>query len=250
MWKKSLIEIRYTENEIEEKRSSLRKEFIKLSSNISNGKINLIGKEDLEILFDLYDKYFFYNFFKNNFRGSIIFSLSKKMSKSAGKTISLRNNFVLSEVEQRYEIRVGVNFLFQYYELKREKIVGGIKTKDSLHALLIILEHELIHFLEFYVFGKSSCKGVRFKELAKNIFGHREVYHSLPTASEITGSNFGFNVGDKVSLIYKNKINHGYIYRINKRATVMILSKTGNYIDNKGNRYEKLYIPLESLNKA
>lgn len=250
MKKQKLIQIKYLENEIENKKAFLRNEFIFKSKNIDDGEVKEISTDDLQLLFNLYDKYFFRNYFKENFRGKITFSLSRRMSRSAGKTIVPRINTSLEEDKQKYEIRIGVNFLFQYYELDREKLVGGVKTRDSLHALFMIFEHEFIHFIEFYVFGDSSCKNDRFKSIAMNIFAHKDVYHSLPTNREIVNRSLGIKIGDKVDFLYEGKIKNGVINRINKRATVMVLDRRGNYIDRYGNKYIKYYIPLNRLNKA
>jgi len=249
MDKEKLANVSYEEVYINTSKNALRKEFINNSKNIDSGEINRISTEDLEILFCLYDKYFFQNYFIKKFKGTITFSLSKRMSKSAGITISLKSNMALPEEKEKYEIKIGVNFLFQYYELSREKTVAGIKTEDSLHALLIIFEHELIHLIEFYLFGNSSCNKKRFKTMAKNFFGHKGVYHSLVTKSEILSNNYGLKIGDRVSFVHKNKVKYGYIYRINKRATVYFLDGKGIYVDSKGNRYLKLYISLELLKK-
>ncbi|KOA21479.1 hypothetical protein CLHOM_01500 [Clostridium homopropionicum DSM 5847] len=249
MEKAKLGNISYGEQYINTRRNAIRKELIKTSKNIDSGVIDTISDEDLKILFYLYDKYFFENYFINNFKGTINFALSRRMSKSAGSTTALKSNWAMPEEKEKYEIKIGVNFLFQYYELSREKTVAGIKTEDSLHALLITFEHELIHLIEFYLFGNSSCKKRRFKTMAENFFGHKGVYHSLITKSEILSSNYGLKIGDKVSFVHKNKIKYGYIYRINKRATIYFLDRKGIYIDSKGNRYLKAYISLELLKK-
>ncbi|QGU94881.1 hypothetical protein GOM49_06995 [Clostridium bovifaecis] len=249
MKKEELIRIRYFENEVKNKRAFLRNEFIAKSKNISDGEIKKISIGDLQLLFNLYDKYFFKNYFKENFRGKITFSLSKRMTRSAGKTIVPRINASLEEDKQKYEIRIGINFFFQYYELDREKLVAGAKTEDPLHALFMVFEHELIHFIEFYVFGDSSCKNKRFKETAMSTFSHKDVSHSLPTNREIIDKSLGIKIGDKVEFSYEGKIKNGIINRINKRATVMVLDKGGNYIDKYGNKYSKYYVPLKGLNK-
>ncbi|KYH29004.1 MULTISPECIES: SprT-like domain-containing protein [Clostridium] len=249
MKKKELIKIIYLESEIENKRHLLRSEFIYRSNNIKHGQISKISAEDLELLFNLYDKYFFNDYFKKFFKGTLDFSLSKRMSRSAGKTIIPKINPILEEEKQRYEIRIGVTFLFQYYELDREKIVAGVKTEDSLHALLMVFEHEIIHLIEFYIFGSSSCKNKRFKTIAKNIFNHKDVYHSLPTSREIVHESLGIKIGDKVSFLHEEEIKNGIVNRINKRATIMVLDSRGNYIDGQGNRCIKYYVPLNKIRK-
>lgn len=247
--KVKLTTINYKEPEIRAKKALLREEFLNDSINISSGEIERISEGDLEILFRLYDKYFFNNYFKEKFTGKLKFSLSRRMNKSAGKTIVPKNISTLSEEKQSFEIRIGVNFFFRYYDLEREKIVGGIVTSDSLHALLTVYEHELIHFLEFYIYGNSSCKGERFKKIAFNIFGHKDVYHSLPTSREILSKNLNIHPGDSVCFNHDGKSFKGIIYSINKRAAVMVLNNRGNYVDSKGNRFDKFYVPLQLLRK-
>ncbi len=247
--KEELVRKVFNEIQIIDKGILIRKAFLSKSENIKSGIIEKISEEDLNTLFNIYDEHFFSNYFKNEFKGKIKFSLSKRMNKSAGKTIVPRNIAVLSEENKSFEIKIGVNFLFEYYKVKREKNVGGIKTHDSLHALFIVFEHELIHLLEFYVFGNSSCKNIRFKNIAFNIFKHKEAYHSLPTNSEIAAKNLGLHRGGHVSFNYEGKKVNGVIYGINKRATVMVLDNKGKYIDGKGNRFMKLYVPLELISK-
>lgn len=249
MEKEELIRIKLSEKEVEIRRNFIRRELIRGSYNIHNGEIKNISVEDLKLIFILYNKYFFNNFFREKFKGKINFSVSGKMNKSAGKTIVPRVNFSLSEDKQVYEIRIGINFFLQYYGIEREKVVGGIETKDALHALLMVFEHEIIHILEFYVFGNSSCKNNRFKAIALNIFHHKDVYHSLPTYREIVEKNLGVQIGQKVTFLYRGVKKEGIINRINKRATVMALDREGAYIDKQGNRYTKYYVDLNGLNK-
>ena len=75
------------------------------------------------------------NFFKIilvKFKGTLIFSLSTRMTSAAGKTIYSRKIKLLQEEEETYEIRMGIKFFYQYYKVERDKIVSGINTKDSL----------------------------------------------------------------------------------------------------------------------
>jgi hypothetical protein len=69
-----------------------------------------ISQDDLIVLFKLYDKYFFDEYFKNNFKGKINFSLSNKMTRSAGKMMVPKNLARLKEDVEKYELRIGMNF--------------------------------------------------------------------------------------------------------------------------------------------
>lgn len=249
MKKEDLGHIKLESKSAAYKRKIIKKHLISLSENIRCGEIKAISQEDLIILFKLYDKYFFNEYFKNNFKGKINFSLSNKMTRSAGKMIVSKNLASLKEDAEKYELRIGVNFFFHYNELKRKKTVNGIETEDAVHALLMVFEHELIHLLEFYVYKESNCKKDRFKAIAHNIFGHTDVYHSLPTIREITGEKLGIKPGDRVCFVHnKNKIV-GVVNSINKRASVMVPDNNGDYVDKYKNRYVKYYVPTNLLKK-
>ena len=242
-----LIKINFNSLEINERREKVRDKIIGSSNNIINGIITKVSEEDLKIIFHLYDRYFLSNYFGNNFIGKIKFSLSKRMTRSAGLTIVPKNIVYLKQNEETYEIRMGINFFLRYYDIIREKKVNGIVTRDALNALQLVFEHELCHIIEFYVFKNSNCKKQRFKNISKNIFGHESVYHQLPTNSEIAIIQYGFKIGDKVSFNRGKKNFQGFISSINKRATIMVLDKDGRYIDVKGYKYSKCYVALDYL---
>jgi len=242
-----LVNINFNSLQIKERREKVREKTIGSSNNIKNGIITKVSEEDLETMFNYYDRYFLNNCFRNNFIGKIKFSFSKRMTRSAGLTIVPKNIAYLKQNEETYEIRMGINFFLRYYDTIREKKVNGIVTKDALNALQLVFEHELCHIIEFYVFKNSNCKKQRFKSISKNVFGHESVYHQLPTNSEIAKIQFGFKIGDKVSFTRSNKNFQGFISSINKRATIMVLDKDGRYVDVKGYKYSKYYVALDCL---
>ena len=240
--------LEYSRSEIIEKRNTIRNKFIVKSINVKNGNIQCMSNEDLKILFYLYDEEFFNNYFSKSFKGSLNFSLSTRMTSAAGKTMYSRKIKLLSEAEESYEIRMGIKFFFQYYKVDRDKIVSGINTKDSLEAFQIVLEHELCHLIELHFYKESSCKKLRFKTMVNNLFAHTDVYHQLPSQKEIISQKYGLIVGQKVSFVNSGKKYSGFIYKINKRATVMVKDSKGTYRDGYGNAYSKWYVQLEKLN--
>ena len=242
-----LVKINLSSVEINERREKVRERIIGFSNNIENGIITKISEEDLKIVFNHYDAYFLNDYFGENFIGKIKFSFSKRMTRSAGLTIVPKNIAYLKQSEETYEIKMGINFFLGYYDTSREKKVNGIVTKDALHALQLVFEHELCHVIEFYVFKNSSCKKQRFRNISKNIFGHEGVYHGLPSNSEIAKTQYGFKIGDKVSFTLGNKNIQGFISSVNKRATIMVLDKKGRYVDTKGNKYSKYYVALNVI---
>ncbi|MFT5871668.1 MAG: hypothetical protein ACI8WT_000588 [Clostridium sp.] len=239
--------LKYNKEQIVKKRNTIRNKFIIKSKNVKTGNIQCMSNEDLKILFDLYDEEFFQDYFSRSFKGSLIFSLSTRMTSAAGKTIYSRKIKLLHEEEESYEIRMGIKFFFQYYKVERDKIVSGINTIDSLEAFQIVFEHELCHLIELHLYKQSSCKKLRFKTMVNNMFAHTEVYHQLPSQKEISSEKYGIVTGQKVSFVKEGKKYNGFIYKINKNATVMVKDKSGTYRDGDGNRYSKWYVPFGQL---
>lgn len=228
-------------------RSNVIKAFIEISPNIGDSSIQAMSALDLKLLFGLYDRFFFDYWFRNNFKGSFKFSLSQRMTKSAGMTIFPRNAGRMKPEDITAEIRIGADFFLQYGLIGGEKSVCGIKTSNSLDALQIVLEHEICHAVEFILYGKSNCGAKRFKIIANDIFGHTGSYHRLPTYRQIANCKLGLNVGDTVSFTFEGGYLEGIIYRINKRATVMVRDRNGQLADKHGTRYSKYYVPLDML---
>jgi len=249
MDKAKLPAIRYSAAEINNKRAAVRSALLAQSGNISGGEIGRIATADLSLLFGLYDAVFLKGYFQSRFRGKITFSLSTRMTRNAGKLTYPRNIKTLPADEEKYDLKIGTDFFFKYYQLNREKVVNGIKTTDALQALQLVFEHELCHLIEMHCYRESSCRRERFQAMAQNIFGHTECYHQLPSNSEIAGSRYGFHAGDRVRFKHDDTEYSGFIYRINKRATVMVPDKEGLYQDQQGNSYSKWYVPLSRLEK-
>lgn len=243
----NIINNKQQKDDIDRKREEIAKYLILKSADIKNGTISAISIDDLKLLFELYDRVFFQNWFKDNFKGKIKFSISGRMTKSAGKTLCPKNIDRIKQEDLVIEIRIGVDFFSHYGCIKGSNVVCGINTSNSLEALLLVFEHELCHVIEFIHFKKSSCSGNRFKTIAGNLFGHTESCHRLPTYRKIAKQKLGLRLGDTISFIFKGKRFTGILYNINKRATVMVRDKNGTMIDNKGIRYSKYYVPLSLL---
>ncbi len=242
-----IINIKSCNKDINNKRTEISKLLMLKSANIKGTSITKISVEDLNIMFRLYDQVFFNNWFKDSFRGNIKFSLSKRMTKSAGITLCPKNIAKMDQSQLEIEIRIGVDFILHYDIIEGGKSVGGIRTNNSVEALQLVLEHELCHVIEFIFFSKSSCSGSRFKTLANNLFGHTDSYHRLPSYRQIAHKKMGLNIGDAVSFKFDGKCYCGILYNIYKRAIVMVKDKNGLFMDNKGSRYSKFYVPLKNL---
>lgn len=245
-----LSKTKYSAKEIRAKRKSIAAALCSTSKNIDDGNIKQISAADLELLLGLYDQIFFEDRFKNNFKGSLRFSLSRRMTKSAGKTISPKNIAKVKAEDLVLEIRISVELLFKYAVIEGPKSVAGISTKNSLEALQLVFEHELCHVVELAYYKESNCSQDRFRGIANNLFGHLESHHKLPTTKLLAQHKYGLKVGDTVSFTIDGKKFKGLIYNINKRATVMVSDKKGTYTDQQGKRYSKYYVPLGLLSRS
>jgi hypothetical protein len=240
----------HTAAAIEHKRAEITRRLIAVSLNIKDRTITRIAPDDLRILFKLYNEVFFENRFLQNFRGKIRFSLSRRLTRSAGKTLCPKNIGQIRAEDVVIEIRMGVDFFFEYEAVAGMKRVNGLPSRNALEALQLVFEHELCHVIEFINFHSSNCRRERFKNIARNLFGHLESYHQLPTRQQIACEKTGLKIGDPVSFIYGNQRLQGILSKINKRATVMVRDRNGNYVDREGNKYRKFLAPLELLSPA
>lgn len=239
-----MLNIKYDSDTINKKRSRVKEIFLENSSNIKDCNIKKINIKNLQLLFSIYDKLFLNNYFKENYIGMLKFTLSHQMTKSAGITRTPINIAKLSKDKYQFEIKISLDFLFNYYETSDEKSVNGIVTNNPLDVLLLVFEHEICHIIEFIFFFKSSCGGKRFKLLAKNIFSHTDNHHKLTTLPELNYIKYGIKVGDMVSFSLNNINKTGIIYRMNKRAIVMVEDKKGKYYNENKVRFSKYFIPL------
>lgn len=232
---------------IESKRREISKLLMEKSRNIKNETISALSAADLEILFRLYDEIFFESWFKQNYKGKLKFSVSRQMTRSAGLTRCPRNINSIRPEELVIEVKIGIDFFFHYGLIEGSGMVGGIDTGSSLEALQLVLEHELCHVIEFILFGRSSCKGERFRTMAGNLFGHTESCHKLPTHRQIAVEKLGVNIGDTVSFTFEGKKHTGVLYNLKKRAVVMVRDKNGMLADKQGKRYSKYYVPINLI---
>lgn len=166
------------------------------------------------------------------------------MTSVGGKTTAWR----LRGSEQRhYEIAVSTTLLLDTFEApSREVSVVGLPCPDRLSALQGIVEHELVHLVEMWLWERSSCAKPRFQGIARRLLGHTDHRHRLVTPRERATQQLGLAVGQRVAFDFEGKHQVGVVNRITRRATVLVESRRGQpYSD--GKRYLKFYVPLEAL---
>jgi hypothetical protein len=245
-----LITKKNSAEDIIKKRAKIACHLMRESKNIRSEVITTISPLDLKLMFDLYDAFFFGGWFKDSYQGKLKLSLSRRMTKSAGATICPKNIAEINPEDLVLEIRIGVDFLFNYGMLEGPIPVNGINTSNSLQALQLVFEHELCHVIEYICFHASKCNGDRFKTIANNLFGHTAIHHSLPTYRQIANQKLVLNIGDTVCFTLKGKKLKGILNNITKRATVLVPNKNGCFVDKYRNRYSKYYVPLDLLEPA
>ena len=236
--------LKYTPQEIEQKTQKIYHQILAESKRFDQGNFTKIGTDDLRLLFELYDAYFFGRFFNNGYKEKLFFRLSQRMTRAAGKATYMKRSRV-------YIISLSIPLIFQSFrDIKREVVVNGIVCHDRLQAAMRVLEHEIIHLLELVLFDSSSCSQQRFKSLSHNIFGHAGTTHQLVTHAEHAKKKFNLQVRDEVIFEYDGKVYQGVISRITKRATIMVKNSSGIYRDSQGNRYAKYYVPVHLLKRV
>ncbi|WP_346940091.1 hypothetical protein [uncultured Clostridium sp.] len=231
-------------NDKENMRSFIKKDFcIRHKINMLNS-IDILTLKNISSLIDIYDYYVLRGYLVKTIPEGIKVSISNRMTSSGGKTI-----FSKRGREYSYEIRISNRVMERFIEDNRSKIVCGIKAIDTLEALMLILEHEICHVIEFSKYGNSNCKEERFKTIAFNLFGHKSSYHEILKKEDTLNKTIksSFAKGQVVQFKYKGILYEGIISNINKRATVMVKDINGAYRDNNGFSYSKWYIPLKLL---
>ncbi|MBC8353464.1 MAG: SprT-like domain-containing protein [Planctomycetes bacterium] len=222
------------------------------SNHLSGGNFSSIHTGDLERLFDLYDERCFDGGCREMLGDTpLSFRLSKRMTSAAGKATRLRHrDRRTKEVSTEYEIAVSTTLLFQTFEDDDRSIVmSGIECRNRLEALQRVLEHEMVHLIEFLIWQNSSCSAKRFQSVANRFFSHTEHTHQLITPRERALTKFGIKPGTRVSFRLDGEHYMGVVNRITKRATVLVEDRRGvRYTD--GKRYTKFYVPVALLNPA
>lgn len=243
----NILNIRFNKKVISVKRKNICNKIINDTSLMKNDIGNL-NAAHLYKMIKLYDQAFLNAFISDNIDCEIKTSISHRMTKSAGKTITkyeINRNGKLID----YEIRIGISVITGLHLSDRRVNVAGITVTMQMEALQLILEHEICHIIETHITGKTSCRGKLFKALSYNLFRHTQSIHQLPSSLEKAMNTHGLQLGDNVNFNYKSIDYSGIITAITKRATIMSPDKNGTFIDKKGNRYLKYYIPLDLLNK-
>jgi len=205
--------------------AAIHQAVLKRSQSIREANFTRIGTDDLEFIFDQYDKRFLNGWMRQHLgaeNAGLVFRLSSRMTRSGGRTSKYTST---DGRPPRYEIAVATLLLFMTFGgVRRPVEVVGLACQDRLDALQRIMEHEIIHLMELLAWGRSSCSAKRFRTLASNFFGHRGSTHNLVTTQEHAATVHGVKPGDEVEFDYEGKREVGRVNRIIGRKVEVVFS--------------------------
>lgn len=230
---------------IEARREEVRRQVLETSPCIDGPDFTRIQYADVERTFDAIDQRSFDGLLgEHPSRSRLSFRLSKRMTSSGGKTVARRAR---EGAPTSFEIVISSALLFDAFaDPHREMSVAGLPCTDRLAALVGIVEHEMVHLAETWLWEESSCAQPRFQGIARRLFGHSDHLHRLVTPRERASLHLGVRVGRRVAFTFEGRRCEGIVNRVTRRATVLVQDPRGEpYSD--GQRYLKFYVPLEAL---
>jgi hypothetical protein len=234
-----------------EKQKAVFQFVLQNSPNINDGHFRTISNADLGLLFQITDEYFFDGMLggicEQTSSKPLAFRLSTRMTTTGGMTTMQQGRHRKSLPE--FEIAIATTPLFDTFRLDGDAKVGGLICHNRLEALQRIMEHEMLHLAELLLFRDSNCSANPFKNSARRLFGHTESNHTLLTPKDVARKKLGIACGDAVTFSVDGQRYRGFVNRITKRATVLVLDPKGIRYDD-GRKYSKFYVPLTMLKRA
>jgi len=226
------VGLRNDKQRIAQGRTSIVERMKGSGSAFSAGRAEVLTVQDVQDMFILYDAVFFDGMLNKLLNERITYRLSNRMTRTGGKV--------------QYDLQKGTYVLTLSYPLivypfdtgTSRFDVNGVPCSCSMEAMMSIMEHEIIHIIEFELYGRSSCGKRPFKTMARNIFGHTGTKHAL-SITHRRGTQT-LRTGTRVSFVYRGTRYTGTVTRITKRATVVPDTACRC-------RYERFYVPLEEL---
>jgi hypothetical protein len=251
-----LFALLYSAQEVEARNSRIYEALLAQSPQVRDGNFRVIGTDDLDRLFNWYDREFFRGrlgeMLMEDGAHPVAFRLSRRLVSAAGQTIRevrRARRHRRPSVTIDYEITISATLLFNtFHDVDRPVTVGGLECRDRLEALQRIFEHELLHLAEFLAWGRSSCRAENFHRLSRRIFAHEGAFHDLITPREQARAAYDIRIGDHVSFDIDGTQHAGRVNRITRRASVLVEDPRGALFDD-GKRYLTFYVPLPLLRK-
>jgi hypothetical protein len=237
---------------ITERTSEIFERVLRESAYLDAANFKVFHPQDLRRMFELYDRTFFQDGCRELLGDMPLnFSISKRMTRAAGKTIRREQHHRLpGTLRREYEISVSGTLLFQTFcGEERTVTVSGLVCNNRLQALQRVMEHEIVHLAEMLLWTDSSCAAARFQSIAGQFFGHTQHTHELITPREKAWTHYGIRPGDHVRFRFDGSHYTGIVNRITKRATILVEDPRGVRYSN-GKHYRKYYVPFNMLEKV
>lgn len=231
------------EDVVLDRRGVIHNDVLRHSAHLHTPNFTAIHTADLRRLFALYDQYWFEHHCRQTLGTTPLdFRLSTRMTKAGGSTTRYRTH----TGGVRYEIAIACGLLFESFGTQDRTItVCGLVCTTRLDALQRIVEHELVHLIEYLCWGASDCSKERFQQIARAQFLHEAHTHQLITRRE-RAANAGIRPGHPVTFTFEGRSYAGIVNRITKRATVLVEDPTGQPFSD-GRRYRAFYVPIQLL---
>lgn len=196
--------------------------------------VNNINPTLIRMVFESIDKVYLDGFFATNFKNKFEFLTSNRLRTSAA-------NIELKPDNSKFIITVSSAIFDLNFRNSGDIVtVNGIHCGNKLEALVGIIQHEMVHAIE-WVNDRRTEHNDKFRQNSYCLFGHREIQHCLKVPGKnhetyLPGRREDFSVGQLVNFSDNGEMFHGRIARIGKRATVMVGPK-------------KWYVPIGLLKK-
>jgi hypothetical protein len=239
----------------------VREAVLARSRHLREPEYRILDTDDLELIFRLYDEHAFDGLLAELLPPrptSLWFRLSKRMTKSAGKTTFRLARVTGAEPAALTGVEIAISAPLLLYDLPPGggASVVGLTATDRLDALQRVMEHELLHLFEHLTCGRSRCSGARFQTMAKQFFGHLGHEHSLRApalrAAGAPGEQASGSIlrrGQRVRFRFEGARHEGVVNRITRRVTVLVPDPAGcRYSD--GECYRKYYVPLSLIERV
>jgi hypothetical protein len=207
-----------------------------------------IRVRDVIELFEAYDGVFFDGKIRGALAGRpLTFRLARRATSRGGSLHRFRRTTPAPGMASEwFEMTVSTSLLFDSFGADGRPVrIGGRECVDRLDALQRIVEHEIIHLVEYLRWGQSSCAGARFRWLVRAVFGHTQADHTLVTPRERAAAG-GVVRGRRVAFLFDGNRYEGIVTRVTRRATVLVPHPSGEPMSD-GGRYLRFYVPVAQL---
>lgn len=203
----------YTEAEIVSRRKIVYEKCLEIFENKMKPRIIMSNVRKMVDLIDV-------NFFSGLIRRKLS-QTGRPLSYSIISTKGRAAASLITKDGNRYTLQINALQVAKSFADEAEMmLVCGLECYCRLTALILTIEHELIHLLMQLHDMKSdgtrtfAAHGKMFQQAAKAYFGHLNFYHSMGHDGHKIKENTNVKIGDRIT--FKNKDEHLCLARVTK----------------------------------